>query len=304
MHAQSGILPPASAYARFLVLRVTTLTSAQLCQALRQFEQSRERLQAEQPQAGLCTVLAFGAAQWQRLGAAAVPGLRVLQPAQGAFVLPAEAGDVLVHIRSERFDLCFELAQELMAALKPHVEVLEDCAAFRYRDSRDLTGFIDGTENPESTAERAEAALLATGPHQGGSFVFSQRYIHNLAKWQQLAVAAQEQVIGRSKADSVEMDDAVKPENAHIARALVEEDGEELDILRHSLPYGEAAGDQGLFFIAYTRDLDIIERMLARMFGLEADGLSDRLLNFVQPVGGAYFYAPAQTELQRILAQA
>lgn len=73
---------------------------------------------------------------------------------------------------------------------------------------------------------------------------------------------------GRSKLESIEMEDDVKPDNAHIARVVIEDDeGEELEIVRHSLPYGDGHGEQGLFFIAYTKDLNIIDQMLEHMFG-------------------------------------
>ena len=125
---------------------------------------------------------------------------------------------------------------------------------------------------------------------EDGSFIFAQRYVHELEKWKRLKVDAQENVIGRSKLESIEMDDEHKPENAHIARVVIEDnEGEELEILRHSLPYGDGQGEQGLFFIAYTKDLTRIDRMLVNMFGTQGDGIHDRLLHFVTPMDGAYF---------------
>ena len=44
----------------------------------------------------------------------------------------------------------------------------------------------------------------------------------------------------------------------------------------------------------------IIDRMLANMFGTSGDGLSDRLLHFVTPVGGGYFFVPSEPLLQRL----
>ena len=80
--------------------------------------------------------------------------------------------------------------------------------------------------------------------------------------------------VNKGKLESIELDDNIKPENAHIARAIVEDDkGEELEILRHSLPYGDGKGDQGLFFIAYTKDLTRLDRMLQQMFGTSGDGI-------------------------------
>lgn len=310
MSAQSGILPQPSAHALFLVLRckpaAVAAVYAELKNRLQHFDVTRRRLQTQYADVGLVSVVGFGPELWQGLTGKKPQGLHALQPLAGKFVMPATGGDLLLHIHSDRHDLCFALAQSFMAESEELFEVLEETAGFRYLDSRDLTGFIDGTENPQEVEGRADAALLGeeAGEYANGSFVFAQRYVHQLDKWQRLKVDAQEQVIGRTKLESIELDDAVKPENSHIARAVIEEDGEELEILRHSMPYGESAGEQGLFFIAYTKDLFIIDRMLARMFGTDADGVSDRLLNFVTPVGGGYFFAPSLALWNEVIGEA
>jgi putative iron-dependent peroxidase len=167
-----------------------------------------------------------------------------------------------------------------------------------------MTGFIDGTENPQFPDDRAETALLGedAGLFADGSFVFAQRYAHDLEKWKRLKVDAQEHVIGRTKLESIELDDDEKPENSHVSRTVIEdENGDELEILRHSLPYGDGQGEQGLFFIAYTKNLTIIDRMLDSMFGTRGDGVHDRLLHFVTAVDGAYYFAPSEELLQDIL---
>jgi putative iron-dependent peroxidase len=300
MSAQSAILPAASPHARFLVLKRAGLTLTALRAALDRFAVTRRRLQAQEPEAGLTTAVGFGPALWRELHGRAPEGLHDLAPIAGSVAMPAAPGDLFLHIHSHRLDFCFELALSFMQDVAGQVEVLEEVAGFRYLDSRDLTGFIDGTENPQLPEGRAAAALIPEGEFAGGSFAFAQRYVHNLEKWHQLKVEAQEHVIGRSKLESIELDDEVRPENSHVSRTVVEEDGEELEILRHSLPYGATGGERGLFFLAYTRDLSIIDRMLARMFGTAGDGLSDRLLNFVTPVGGAYFFVPPEAMLRAI----
>ena len=40
-------------------------------------------------------------------------------------------------------------------------------------------------------------------------------------------------------------------------------DGEELEIVRHSMPYGSTT-EHGLLFLAYSRDLSIYDKMLKR----------------------------------------
>ncbi len=302
MPAQSGILPPPSRHARFLVIRLVEADLAQLKVQLGLLESTRKRLHTQFPEADLVSVVGFGPALWRQLYPRVPPRLQELAPIEGKFSMPATGGDLILHIHSDRADLCFSLAQVFMQDLAG-VEVMDERAAFRYLDSRDLTGFIDGTENPQTLEERAEAALLSEdcGEFAEGSFIFAQRYVHHLDKWHKLKVDAQEQVIGRSKLDSVEMSEELKPESAHIARVVIEENGEELEIVRHSLPYGDGGGEQGLFFIAYTHSPSIIDRMLESMFGTSGDGLSDRLLNFVTPVTGAYFFAPSQQLLDEVI---
>src|SRR5206468_1844421 len=186
-----------------------------------------------------------------------------------------------------------ELAARLMGALGDAVEVMDDVTGFRYLDGRDLTGFIDGTENPKGKG-RAAAALIGAEDRDfaGGSYVYTQRYVHNLKKWAAVPLAEQEGAIGRRKRDSKELSDTVKLNTAHISRVVIEEDGEELEIVRHSFPYGTVS-EAGLFFIAYTKDLRITEQMLGRMMGAAGDRLHDRLMDFTRAVSGATFFAPS-----------
>jgi porphyrinogen peroxidase len=197
-------------------------------------------------------------------------GLRPFKPlaAEGRSA-PATGGDLLFHIISRRHDLNFELALRLKRDLGDAAEVMEEIHGFRYLDARDLTGFIDGTENPKGKA-RAEVALISEDRgFAGGSYVFTQRYVHNLGQWTKLETKDQERIIGRRKRDSKDLSATAKPPTAHISRVTIEEDGKELKIVRHSFPYGTVS-EAGLFFIAYCRTLDIPERMLDRMMGRPA----------------------------------
>ena len=79
----------------------------------------------------------------------------------------------------------------------------------------------------------------------------------------------------------------------------MEENGQELEIVRHSFPYGTVS-ESGLFFIAYTKNLDIPEKMLRRMYGTARDGLHDQLMDFAQAVTGATFFAPSLPMLKSL----
>lgn len=304
MTAQSVILPLPSDHARFIVLRLKDLTIDELKEKLADLFTTRDRLITQHPNAQIKTGVAFGPELWAKLYNQTPEDFKQLEPIQGSFQMPVVPADVLIHVASQRTDICFALSQSFFEGIQDKVEVLDERVCFRNFDGRDLTGFIDGTENPQFPDDRAEVALLGddAGVFADGSFVFAQRYAHNLAKWKQLKVDAQENVMGRTKLESIELDDEVKPENAHIARVVIEdEEGEEMEILRHSLPYGDGKGDQGLFFIAYTQNLEIIDRMLQHMFGTTGDGIHDRLLHFVTPMDGAYYFAPSEELLEEVL---
>lgn len=304
MTAQSIILPLPSNHARFIVIRLKDLSIDGLKKQLDDLFSTRDRLITQHPEAEIKTSVAFGPELWSKLYPHSPAGFKQLNSIDSSFKMPVEPADVLIHIASARTDICFALSQSFFDGIQDQVEVLDERVCFRYLDGRDLTGFIDGTENPQFPDDRGETALLGedSGIFADGSFVFAQRYAHDLEKWKRLKVDAQEHVIGRTKLESIELDDDIKPENSHIARAVIEDDeGEELEILRHSLPYGDGQGDQGLFFIAYTKDLTRIDRMLERMFGSSGDGIHDRLLHFVTAMDGAYYFAPSEELLEEIL---
>lgn len=292
---QGAILPEPSRSALFLVLRVTEPGSASIARVLASVPELTAALGAQAPEAKLVSAVGVGVDWWDRISPRRRPaGLRAFTPvAADHRTAPATGGDVLVHIISERHDLNFELAVRLRRQLGDAAEVLEEVHGFRYLDSRDLTGFIDGTENPKG-AERAAVALIGAedADFAGGSYAFTQRYVHDLDRWGRLATAEQERIIGRRKADSEDLPEALKPDSAHIRRATIEQDGAELKIVRHSFPYGTTSA-AGLFFIAYCRTLDIPERMLRRLIGTSGDGVHDRLMEFTRAVSGANFFVPS-----------
>jgi putative iron-dependent peroxidase len=301
--AQSAILAPDGPLGLFLVLHLKPGADDAVRRAAAAFPALLDEVASSAPEAQLAGALAFGPQQWDRLSGTRPQRLKAFGPLDGGELrAPATGGDLLLHLHSARADLNYLVANRFLAPLRPWLERAEETPAFRYLDARDLTGFIDGTENPQEQDERREAALIGAedSGFAGGSYVIAQRYVHHLERWNTMPQQEQEGVIGRSKPDSVELDDEVKPPTAHIARVVIEEDGEELEIVRHSLPYGSASGESGLFFLAYSRDLSIYDKMLQRMFGLSGDGLHDRLMEFTEAVSGGYFFAPSVERLQQL----
>jgi putative iron-dependent peroxidase len=299
---QPGIVPEPSPNALFSIFRVpeSQAATASAARVAARVPAAVARLGRQAPAAKLRVVVGFGCEFWDRIRPKERPrGLRPFRPLQVADrAAPNTGGDLLFHILSQRRDLCFELGLEIRHQLGGDLESLDEVEGFRYLDSRDLTGFIDGTENPKGR-RRARVALIGDEDpkFRGGSFVFTQRYVHDLARWNRLSRRDQEKVIGRTKRDSVELGSHAAPPTAHIRRVVIEEEGEELEIVRHSLPYGTPS-QCGLFFIAYNRNQDTFEKMLARMLGATGDGHHDRLLDFTRAVSGATFFAPSLARLR------
>jgi putative iron-dependent peroxidase len=249
------------------------------------------------PDDDLTCVVGIGASLWSRLYRSPAPReLHPFRSLSGArHTAPATHGDLLFHLRARRLDLCFELARQVMTRLAGHVKVLDEVQGFKYFDERDLLGFVDGTENPAGPKAVAAITVGDEDPtYAGGSYVVVQKYLHDLDAWQALPVAEQERVIGRSKLDDIEMPDAVKPANSHVAaNTIVDPDGTERQIVRENMAFGSpGAAEFGTYFIGYAATPDVIERMLQRMFVGEPPGNYDRILDFSTAVTGSLFFVP------------
>ncbi|WP_159566722.1 Dyp-type peroxidase [Budvicia diplopodorum] len=255
-------------------------------------------LQQQYPEAALGAVISFGSDLWKQLsGGKGASELKPFVPL-GNGLAPATQRDMLVHILSQRHDVNFTLAQAALKAFGDAIVVDEEIHAFRWTEDRDLSGFIDGTENPQGDASQAVAAIAADREDAGGSYVLVQRYVHNLNIWNSMPVKAQENAMGRTKADNEELPSDKRQPTSHLGRVDLKEEGKGLKILRQSLPYGTASGEHGLMFIAYCARLHNIEQQLLSMFG-ELDGKTDQLLRFSKPVTGSYYFAPS---LPRLMA--
>tara|TARA_R110000772_G_scaffold93705_1_gene191222 strand:+ start:32523 stop:33440 length:918 start_codon:yes stop_codon:yes gene_type:complete len=251
--------------------------------------------------AELNCVWAFGADCWRRLAPAGVPeALKSFSPiGEGRRIAPATQHSILLWVHGNNHSANFDAAMAATAALAAVATLSLEKIGFLYKDSRDLSGFIDGTENPKGRGQQ-QVALIPDGElGAGGSFVMSQQWIHNLAGFHALSQHQQEAVIGRTKPDSIELDDERMPENSHVSRSDVKINGEAQKLYRRSVPYG-GVQQHGLYFLAFSRDIQRFDRILASMFGCSGDGIHDRLTDFSTPVSGSYWFAPSRAELSAI----
>jgi Dyp-type peroxidase family len=212
--------------------------------------------------------------------------------------MPSTGGDIFVHAKSNQVSKLFELAQVLQKNLpKNSVQSFNDIYSFTYRNGRDLSGFIDGTENRADEEGRFEVAVEKT---TGGSYCITQKWVHDMNFIGIEKDPVLEGIVGRSRPDSTEL--KRKPATSHVARMT---SGTEfnakkpVEMVRQSMPYGTVGGESGLFFIGFAESPANFEYMLDRMVGATADGLSDDIMRLARCVSGNYWYFPSVEELKK-----
>lgn len=203
----------------------------------------------------------------------------------------ATPGDLHFHIRADDKSYCIDMAAAISETLSQVADCIEEVHGFRYWDGRSILGFVDGTENPNGNS-RAFFGIIGDEDekYKGGSYLFVQKYLHDLVAWRALPVAEQEKVFGRSKANDIEMSDDVKPSNSHSALANV---GDNKKIVRDNMPFGNmASNEMGTYFIAYASTFSTVTEMLTKMFKGEPEGNYDRVLDFSTARTGTLFFVP------------
>jgi len=252
----------------------------------------------------LSCVCGFGSDGWDTLfGAPRPANLHAFREfGEGERRAIGTPGDLLLHIRADHMDLCFELAAQLIGRLGDAVSVVDEVHGFRYFDLRDVLGFVDGTENPRGREAVDFTAISDQDPvFAGGSYVMVQKYLHDMAGWDSLSVETQERIIGRKKLSDVELAEAVKPSSSHSSLTTIEKDGEEVKILRHNMAFGRpGAGEFGTYFIGYASSPEPIEQMLENMFVGRPPGNYDRLLDYSRAVTGGLFFVPSAPQLEAL----
>ena len=278
----------------FLELDLLPGTAAQVRTAIASLEGPRSTT------GGANVVLAFSCDTWVGAGGEVPDDLTTFEPVVGAegFTMPAEQHDVWVWVSGSGYDVVFDTARTIAVAFAPIASVATQRHGFTYKDSRDLSGFEDGTENPPLD-EAPQLCTVPDGqPGAGGSVVIFQRWVHDLPTLHALDVGEQERIFGRTKQTSEELPDSEKPPTAHIERVVIEEQGEELEIFRRSTPYGDL-DEQGLLFVGFSADQRRLGLMLDRMVGRD-DGVRDALTTWSTPMTGAFYFAPPAGALAAI----
>ena len=246
---------------------------------------------------GVNLVVGFRPELWAALAEADAPvGLEGFnEPVVGpdGYTMPATQHDAVLWLSGSAYDVVFDTARSAIAALAGLASVAEETSSWPYRHDLDLTGFIDGTENPTLVEAPDVVVIGGDDAGGGGTILLLQKWAHDAAEWEALPVPEQERVIGRTKADSVELDD--KPDDSHVASTDQDTFGH---IFRRNMPYGTVT-DHGTMFVGFCAEQRPLQAMLERMAG-SADGPRDALTRYTRPLTGAYYFIPAVESLRDV----
>ena len=244
-------------------------------------------------------VIAFGPEIWSKISAGqALPGFTAFKQIDGVqgYSCPSTQRDILIWLHGNELDNVFDQALNIQRIMFEAGTLELDERGFTYHDSRDLIGFVDGSANPQDE-EATAAALIPTGSEgEGGSFVLTQKWVHDLEAFLKLPVPEQEAIIGRTKPGSIELEGDAMPNNSHVSRTDLSENGEAMKIYRRSSPFGSVS-EKGLYFLAFSCAIRRFEIQLHHMFGVTDDGIHDRLIEYSKPVTSAYWFAPSKDTL-------
>jgi putative iron-dependent peroxidase len=244
---------------------------------------------------GVNLVAGFRPELWSELAPADAPsrleGFNADLVGADGFVMPATQHDAVLWLSGSAYDVVFDVSRAAMAELDGIAAIAEETSSWPYRHDRDLTGFIDGTENPTLVDAPGLAVIPEGKAGAGGTVLLLQKWAHDASAWEALSDAEQERVIGRTKLDSIELDD--RPEDSHAASTDQDRFGK---IFRRNMPYGTVT-DHGTMFVGFSADQVPLASMLESMAGVNG-AARDALTRYTRALTGAYYFIPAVESLQ------
>jgi putative iron-dependent peroxidase len=279
---QTGILDDVPTQSRYLFYSL--LDIAALPAALMQLQALAD---------GDSTVVGIGGSTLNALGIE-IPGMRSFPAITGPGIdIPSTPYALMLWLRGTDRGELLNRTRAISQNIEEAFQLDDIIEGFRYGKGNDLSGYEDGTENPEG--EEAINAAIASGFGEGldgSSFVAIQQWVHELDQLQSFTTEEQDHIIGRRISDNKEINDA--PESAHVKRTAQEDFKPEAFVVRRSMPWSAPDGE-GLVFVAFGKSFDAFEALLNRMTGNE-DGIVDALFSFTNPITGSYFWCPPVTD--------
>jgi putative iron-dependent peroxidase len=279
---QAGILDEVPTHSRYLFysLQNTTAISAAL-------------IQLQSLADGHDTVVGVGSSTLNALGIE-IPGMKPFPALTGPGIdIPSTPYALMLWLRGNDRGELLHRTRTISQSIEEAFQLDDTIEGFRYGKGNDLSGYEDGTENPEG--EDAINTAIASGFGKGldgSSFVAIQQWVHELDQFQSFTTDEQDHIIGRRISDNEEIENA--PASAHVKRTAQEDFEPEAFVVRRSMPWSAPDGE-GLVFVAFGKNFDAFEALLNRMTGNE-DGIVDALFSFTNPITGSYFWCPPLTD--------
>jgi len=245
--------------------------------------------------AGVDVVTGIRPETWRQLRPGAIPDgvFGFNEPVRGpdGFTMPATQHDLVVWLAGSGYDVVFDAARRVIDGLAGLASLADETSGWSYHADRDLTGFIDGSENPALLDAPSEALIPDGTPGAGGSVLLLQKWTHDVGRWEALSTESQEKVMGRTKSDSTELDP--RPTDSHVARTDQDDFG---TVFRRNMPFGTIR-QHGTMFVGFSPDQSRLTRMLDSMAG-RVTGERDALTRYTTPITGAYYFVPSVDDLR------
>lgn len=292
--AQEGLFKEPGRSSQYLEYQFKTATSSDIKRALNT---------ALRPVSGAHVFIAFGSASWDRLQPKWRPQQLVNFTSRSSdlgHVMPGTQRDLFIWVVGEdRGDVMAAVIQ-VTEALVDVADLVLDLEGYKTRDARIITGFVDGTGNPQGD-KKIKAAVIPEGElGAGGSYVIGQKWTHRYNEFMSLSVTAQEHVIGRTKETDIELEGVSQPPNSHVSRTDIDVNDVPIKMYRRGTPYGGGA-DKGLYFLAFSCELSRFESVIESMLG-GGDGVTDSMMDYSDCHTGSYWFLPSQEDLAEVLS--
>jgi len=274
---QSGILSGETLLARYMTFNVIDIEAAKDCLTKLTDIVDGQSLIAG---FGVSLVTAF---------AVEIKGLHNMPVnTSSAIDIPSTPSALWLWLRGNDRGELFHRSRNLEELLVDAFELSDVVDSFQYSDCRDLSGYVDGTENPEGDDAFNAAIVTDQGKGlDGSSFVAVQQWIHDFDMLDSMTTDEKDNSFGRHISNNEEFD---APGYAHVKRTAQESFEPEAFIVRRSMPWAEGM-NAGLMFVAFGKSFAAFEALLSRMLGHD-DKIQDAIFNFTKPISGAYFWCP------------
>ncbi|WP_413627319.1 Dyp-type peroxidase [Fructilactobacillus vespulae] len=254
-------------------------------------------MRIRQPEADLRVSIGFSNNAWDFLfpNAHKPKELETFAGVKGPkYSMPATNGDLFLHIRAKNQAVVYEVVSQYRKFLKDFTKVLDEVKGFRYLEGRAIIGYIDGTEAP-LVEDAAPYAIIGEEDPEfiNGSYLFAQKWIHDMDFWNKMPTSHQDKAVGREKFTDLELEEDDKYENAH---NLASNTGDDNKIVRMNVPFSDPASNKtGTYFMGYARHWSVTKGMLQQMVDM-----SDFLLTFSTLVTGTLYFIPSRPMLDAI----